>query len=918
MKPRVLIVDDSLTVRMDLNEAFTEASFEPVLCQDLASARKAMQESNVELVVLDVNLPDGDGFDFLQEIRSNTVTASVPVLMLSSEADAPDRVRGLVGGADGYIGKPYDDHTLIDRANILTRRKSKQTEAGQPLILVIDDSPTFREALRTALEMRQFSVQVAGSGEEGLRIAGQCRPDALIVDGQLPGIDGPTVIRRLKSDPILRSLPVLLLTASLGKAEEIRALDAGADGYVRKEEGTEVVLARLKGLLRTASRSTDIDHQNTPSCLPRLLVIDDSIVFRDAVARELEGDGYELYRAASGKEALGLLSKQAVDCILLDLVMPDMDGEVACCRIKSMVGCQDVPVMILTEHNDPVAHLRCIAAGADDYVPKEVGFEVLKGRVRSQLRRKQSERENRLNQEVVISLRKSEALLRGLFEQAPDAIVVTDHTGRIVRINAQVERMFGFLPSELIGSASHRLFPEEFRAQYLELQKSVLNDGVFRSSSDHELFGLRKNGAVFPVDLAIGNIVSSETRLLIATIRDISSKRDSEQKLKKLENRLLQTQKMEAIGRLAAGVAHDFNNLLTVINGYSELAIESLPPKDAARELLSEIRLAGERAAGLTRQLLAFSRQQVVSPRIVDLNAIVSDLERMLIRMIGDDVRVSTVLAQDLGAIQADPGQIEQVLMNLAVNARDAMPKGGQLTIETRNIDLDRSYTDSRPDLTPGAYVQLAISDSGCGMSSEVKTRIFEPFFTTKEVGKGTGLGLATVYGIVQQCRGAIDVYSEEGVGTTFKVFLPHADAPAESDVRLDNRKPTPLGNETLLLAEDDPTVRSLATRVLGACGYTVLTASHGVEAIQIASVYQGPIHLVITDVVMPQMSGRQLIESIRATRPSTQALFVSGYTDDAIIRHGVLTDAIEFLQKPFSPSALASKVRNILDSKDL
>ena len=368
------------------------------------------------------------------------------------------------------------------------------------------------------------------------------------------------------------------------------------------------------------------------------------------------------------------------------------------------------------------------------------------------------------------------------------------------------------------------------------------------------------------------------------------------------EDQLRQVQKMEAVGQLAGGVAHDFNNLLTIINGYGELLRSRLPPGDPNREMLDTIVKAGERAATLTRQLLTFSRKQVVAPRVLDLNGVVSDMEKMLRRVIAEDIALTTSLQPDLGQIKADPGQLEQVLMNLAVNARDAMPQGGKLLIETTNMDR------------PGPYVMLAVSDSGHGMTPEVKARIFEPFFTTKETGNGTGLGLATVHGIVQQCGGYIEVESQPGAGTTFRIFLPRTEEAGHSHKSVHDLKVAPRGTETVLLVEDEDAVRSLGQHILHDCGYTVLEAADGKEALQVGMQHQGSIHLLVTDVVMPGVGGRLVAEQLVGLRPEMKVLYTSGYADDAVVHHGVLQDRMNFLQKPFVPVALAQKVREVLD----
>jgi PAS domain S-box-containing protein len=381
----------------------------------------------------------------------------------------------------------------------------------------------------------------------------------------------------------------------------------------------------------------------------------------------------------------------------------------------------------------------------------------------------------------------------------------------------------------------------------------------------------------------------------------------------RLEEQFLQAQKMEAVGRLAGGIAHDFNNLLTVINGSSFLLQARLPAEERNRALLDQVVKAGERAAALTRQLLAFSRKQVLQPRVLDLNALVADLEKMLRRLIGEDVTLTTVLDPATGRVQADPGQVEQLLMNLAVNARDAMPQGGRLTIQTGNSDLATSASDTHIQVPAGRYVMLAVRDTGIGMDQATKARLFEPFFTTKEVGKGTGLGLATVYGIVKQSGGTIRVQSEPGQGTTFTIYLPRVEAAPVVDNKTTGSA-APRGHETILLVEDEAEVRKLIRLTLQAQGYTVLEATSSEGALDMAQAHPGNIDVLLTDVVMPGLSGRLVAQRLQALRPSLKVIYMSGYTDDATVRHGVLQAEADFLQKPFRPDDLARKVREVLE----
>jgi PAS domain S-box-containing protein len=418
-------------------------------------------------------------------------------------------------------------------------------------------------------------------------------------------------------------------------------------------------------------------------------------------------------------------------------------------------------------------------------------------------------------------------------------------------------------------------------------------------------------------DLRLAEKVSNQIAGAIANAQLFMERVRAEEERAALQEQLRQSQKMEAVGQLAGGVAHDFNNLLTVIHGYSELILSEIDGKDRFFQDVHEIKAASERAASLTRQLLAFSRKQVLQPKVLDLNSLVLNIEKMLRRMIGEDIELATLLTNDLGRIKADPGQVEQVILNLAVNARDAMPKGGKLTIETTNVELDENYARSHVGVFPGRYVKLSVSDAGIGMPPEIRAKIFEPFFTTKESGKGTGLGLSTVYGIVKQSGGNIWVYSEPGQGTTFKIYLPVIEEGATDSFSATFVSSQPFqGSETVLLVEDEKAVRMLASTILRKSGYKVLEAANGEEALRIVH-GQPPrsIQLMLTDVVMPGLSGRQLAGRVASLQPTTKILYMSGYTDNAIVHHGVLDPGTAYIEKPFTPETLASKVREVLDS---
>ena len=504
------------------------------------------------------------------------------------------------------------------------------------------------------------------------------------------------------------------------------------------------------------------------------------------------------------------------------------------------------------------------------------------------------------------ALRVSEQKFGSAFQAHPSPMAIaTLADARWVDVNESLLRLFGMNRAETVGRSGYELGiwrRDELRVQMLAQLRA---GGVFR---DVEVEWLTRSGEVRSGLLSAEVIAFAGEPHFLLHFQDITER-------KQLEVQLRQAQKMEAIGRLAGGVAHDFNNVLTAIFGYVDILREELPADSTAQRDLAEVRKASERAASLTKQLLAFSRQQVLEPMVLEPTALIEDFEKMLHRLIGEDVELRLSLARDTGNVLADPGQLQQVLMNLVVNARDAMPTGGKLILETANAELSEQYAELHQPVVPGRYVMLAVSDTGTGMTPETRARIFEPFFTTKEKGKGTGLGLSTVYGIVKQSGGYVWVYSELGRGTTFKIYLPRVDA--APDTLLPAREPvTVAGTETILLAEDDAVLRPLAKGLLEKLGYTVLDAADAVEALEAARQYTEVIHLLLTDVVMPGASGRELARQLESHRPDVKVLYVSGYTDDAIVHHGMLEPGLNFLQKPFTPAALARKVREVLDTK--
>ena len=623
----------------------------------------------------------------------------------------------------------------------------------------------------------------------------------------------------------------------------------------------------------------------------RVLVVDDDAQMLRTITDILRVHGHNPVGATSGLEALELARTMgdSPTIALIDLSLPDMDGIELVARLREVSAITEV--VILTGNASLDSALRALREESYDYLIKPVQPDHLLATLE-----RAGERSHRRRAEV--GRRESEERLRRIFDHVSDALFIADDTGHILDANPAACELTGHTVEELRAIPLGEVLPESVKpveAAGVERQSLASLVGTDRPAASSGRRVVDVQAAAFAPDT------------LVYTVRDLTKQR-------RLEEQLAQSQKMDAVGQLAGGVAHDFNNLLTVIMSYSSLLLEDIESADPRHGDVQEISDAAQRAAGLTRQLLAFSRKQVMQSRPISVNSVVGGIEKLLGRLIGEDIELATTLEPHLALINADPGQLEQVIINLAVNARDAMPNGGRLHITTANTKLSHGHSDRHLDATPGPYVMLALSDTGTGMTRDVQLRVFEPFFTTKDQGKGTGLGLSTVYGIVKQSGGDIWVYSEPGKGTTFKVYFPRLDSrEAVASSAVENASVTH-GSETILIVEDDAALRSLTARILEASGYTVLLARNGVEALALATGHEGNIDMVATDVVMPLMSGRPLVEKLSETRSDMKVLFMSGYTDDEIMRRGVLDGRTAFLQKPFTPTQFANKVRDVLD----
>ncbi len=715
-------------------------------------------------------------------------------------------------------------------------------------------------------------------------------PDIVLSDHSLPTFGASDALRiALLEAP---DTPVIIVTGSLDEETAAEYIKAGAADYVVKHHLERLGPAVLRALdLRRArteqARAEEARRQGEERF--RALIEHGA----DAVAL-IGPDGTLLFASHSTERLLGFTPAELVGRPSSERVHPDDIPRVQA-ALAEIVTRPGAPLALGLRWRHKDGSWRHIDAVAVNRIAEPaVGAIVVN--FRDVTERRQAE----------AALRESEERYRTLVEGVRDVIFALSPEGTITSLNPAFETITGWRRDEWVGRPFEGLVHPEDLPLALELLGRVVR-GELRPVSQFRV-GTAKGDHRMVEFAATPQLVERRLIGILGIGRDVTER-------VQLEQQLRQAQKMEAVGRLAGGIAHDFNNILTAITGYADLLLEDLSPADPRRQDADEVRKAAERAAGLTRQLLAFSRQQVLQTSVIDVNALVGDLQKMLGRLLGEDVDLSTQLHQDTGRVKADAGQLEQVLMNLAVNARDAMPHGGKLTLETGNVQLDDAYAADHYPARPGSYVMIAVTDTGIGMSEETQAHMFEPFFTTKEKGKGTGLGLATVYGIIKQSGGFIWVYSEVGHGSTFKIYLPRLDQ--ESDRPVQPATPparAPRGTETVLLAEDEPPVRAIARQVLERHGYTVLEAPSAESALDIAARYSGTIHLLLTDVIMPGMNGRELATRLADLRPDARVIFMSGYTDDAVVHHGVLDSGATYVQKPFTPDAIARKVREVLD----
>ncbi len=910
MSSRVLVVDDSLTVRMDIGDALHSAGFDTILCADLRSAREALARTGAALIVLDILLPDGDGLAWLAELKQSPATARIPVLLLSTEGEVESRVRGMGAGADEYVGKPYDLRQVVARARALTRAGAGDGMGAGHRVLLIDDSVTFRSELKELLQGAGCRIREAATGEEGLAAAAAERPDAVVVDGQLPGIDGATVVRRLKSDTALRSTPCLLLTAVEGTGDELQALEAGADAYVRKSEDAGVILVRLGALLRGAVAP---GPETSRSLLgpKRLLAVDDSETYLQELGNQLRQEGYDVVQARSGEEALDLLSAQPVDCILLDLVMPGLSGQETCRRIKERAEWRDLPLVMLTAREDRGALIEGINAGADDYIAKSADFDVLKARLRAQLRRKHFEDENRRIREQLVR-RETEARFQRLIHSNIIGVILGEIGGRLTDANDAFLAMLGYSRAELEAGLlrADLLTPPEWHERDALAIQQLLAAG---SVTPFEKEFLRKDGSRLPIVLGLVLLEGSETT--VGFVLDRTEQKLAEEKIRSYTLALVSANRELALAKeqserssrfkssFLANMSHELRTPLNAIIGFAELLHDGQVRPDMPEhgEFLGDILTSGRHLLELINDILDLSKVEAgkleFHPEPVALGALVAEVVGILrATAAAKGVHVEKELRPEVENLVIDPGRLKQVLYNFLSNALKFTPEGGRITVRAAPEGADA--------------FRLEVEDTGIGISPEERGRLFTEFEQldagAAKKHAGTGLGLALTKRLVEAQGGSVGLRSTLGAGSTFHAILPKTATtgrPLPSPRVFGATPDAPV----VLVVEDDEAEQAVIVRSLTAAGYGVETAATGAQAL--ARCQERVFDAISLDLLLPDVNGLEVLRTIRASGKNRDVpvVVLTVATERGGIRGFTVHDV---LAKPFDEAAMLEALR--------
>jgi len=962
--PIILVVEDNALARKMFRVALETEGYCVLEAEDGQTAISLTEQQQPHLILQDLSLPDMDGFKLVRTLRS---LSQAPILAMSGLLTRLEEAHVASLGFDDFLVKPVTPSVLAERVRMHLAVPNEGTlpAAGRRRILVVDDDPSQLRLASLFLSRAGFQVDEAQDAVSGLEMARRSPPDAIASDLFMGGFDGFELCLTVRRDPQLLNIPLVLYSAAYLAEMDLHLVECvGANQYVVRTPDFKELIAALRAALESGP----------PKQLAQIVPFPSG--FLDRAVRQLER------QAIMNVESTRRCTLQAAQLSALDAIcsIATRTGHIGATLSEILDGCVAASgvsfgaVYLRAPEGEPERRLSLHLVGgvirdrrtadglashsellerilgdgpgvafpsgkAPDEMVSEffadtgscsaLAVPIAMGAERMGLLLLVSETRRLVEDEWFLFARTaavqmaqaillaravsqaaaSEQRYRDLVDNALDLVYELDLEGRLVFVNAAVERVSGYSRQELLGRKLEEIVAPETR----DMVRQMFTAAPPASGIAYEFEIVTKQQR--RVALEVGNRLLRKGERTVgvqAIARDITERES-------LAAQLRQAQKMEAVGRLAGGVAHDFNNLLTIIKGHSGAVLQRNRVDPEIREAVLEVDRAADRAAGLTRQLLAFGRRQVLQPRVVDLNQVLIGVHKMMLRLIGEDIEFGISLSDHPCMVRVDRGQLEQVIMNLILNARDSMPTGGKLSVETSLLECD-----ARQETKPGAVplteqVALSVSDTGSGMDAEVRSHLFEPFFTTKEAGHGTGLGLATVYGIVKQSGGNIVVQSEVGAGTRFTIYLPQvsesaAPQPAASSQTQDRKA----ASETILVVEDEPVVRSLIVRMLKHSGYKVLDAGSGEAALKLLEDYSGPLDLVVTDVVMPGMSGRTLAERLEQKHPQTKILFMSGYADDAVMRHGILEANVFFLQKPFSMETIERKVRETIDTIEL
>lgn len=923
MRAKALVVDDSLTVRMDIGEALEANGFAVTLCASLGAAREVLAGDDggqPDLVVLDVVLPDGDGLELLRELKASATHAETPVLLLSTEAEIGHRLRGMGAGAEEYLGKPYDLGHVVARARaLLGRGWGAHDEGGAgdgdgagegtgQRVVLIDDSPTFRGAMGDALRESGYRVEEAATGEQGLLRVDAARPAAVIVDGQLPGIDGATVIRRIKADSTLRGIPCLLLTAAEGASEELRALDAGADAYVRKSDELGLILARLRALLRTSQAPSG--GYSAPSLIApkRLLAVDDSRTYLHLLRDELSEEGYDVVLAESGEEALALLAVQPVDCVLMDLVMPGLSGQETCRRIKASPRWRDIPVVMLTAREDRATMIEGIDAGADDYLAKSADFDVLKARLRAQLRRKHIEDQNRRAREEVIR-RKSEERFQQLLHSNIIGVVFGEPGGRLTDANGAFLDLLGYSRAELEGGGLHvgSILPDDLE-EGAARRRQLFEEG---SVPPFERTLVARDGQA--VCVLVGLVALPESQAFVGFVVDRTEQKRAEEEVARYTVALERANREYARAKeqaeqasrsksaFLANMSHEFRTPLNAIIGFAELLHDGLVTAEMPeyQQFLADILTSGRHLMNLVNDVLDLSKVEAgkldFHPRETELASLVAEVLAVL-RSDASRVRVVQELSPEVGRVFLDPARLKQVLYNYLSNAMKFTPPGGTITVRVQ------------PE---GArYFRLEVVDTGPGIAPGDLGKLFQEFRQLEAGAErsrpGTGLGLALTRQIVEAQGGSVGVGSELGVGSVFHAVLPRS----LRTERRSGERAGPAEGPAVLVVDDDQTRGEALQECLERAGFDVALADGVDEAREAAAA--GRHAAVVFALLRSDGSGLAVLRALRA-EGALQGVPAVALVGLSAAGEGVGALIHEALEKPASREELLGALRSVV-----